>query len=124
MNKPELLAPAGDPEKLKYALAYGADAVYLAGQAFGLRAYAGNFSAEDLEKAVSLTHQLGKKVYITVNIFAHEADFFGLPAYLKQLEKLGVDGIIVSDPGIIALAREFVPTLPLHLSTQANNTNS
>lgn len=124
MNKPELLAPAGDPEKLRYALAYGADAVYLAGQAFGLRAYAGNFSAEDLENAVSLTHHLGKKVYITVNIFAHEADFAGLPAYLKQLEKLGADGIIVSDPGIIALAREIVPTLPLHLSTQANNTNS
>ncbi|HZK86313.1 MAG TPA: U32 family peptidase [Desulfosporosinus sp.] len=124
MRKPELLAPAGDWEKLKYALAYGADAVYMGGQAFGLRAYAGNFSLEEMEKAVSWTHGLGKKLYVTVNIFAHEADFDELPAYLKQLEGLGVDGAIVSDPGIIALAQEVAPRLPLHLSTQANNTNS
>lgn len=124
MRKPELLAPAGDWEKLTYALAYGADAIYMGGQAFGLRAFAGNFSFEEMEKAVSWTHRLGKKIYVTVNIFAHEADFEDLPAYLKQLEGLGVDGAIVSDPGIIALAQEVAPRLPLHLSTQANNTNS
>ncbi|HUS88366.1 MAG TPA: peptidase U32, partial [Desulfosporosinus sp.] len=90
MRKPELLAPAGDWEKLKYALAYGADAVYMGGQAFGLRAYAGNFSLEEMEKAVSWTHGLDKKLYVTVNIFAHEPDFEELPAYLKQLEGLGV----------------------------------
>jgi putative protease len=124
MRKPELLAPAGDWEKLKYALAYGADAVYMGGQAFGLRAYAGNFSLEEMKKAVTWTHALGKKIYVTVNIFAHESDFEDLPAYLKQLEGLSVDGAIVSDPGIIALAQEVAPRLPLHLSTQANNTNS
>jgi putative protease len=124
MRKPELLAPAGDWEKLKYALAYGADAVYMGGQAFGLRAYAGNFNSEEMEKAVRWTHGLGKKIFITVNIFAHEPDFEELPAYLKQLERLGVDGAIVSDPGVIALAQEVAPRLPLHLSTQANSTNS
>ena len=124
MKKPELLAPAGDWEKLTYALAYGADAVYMGGQAFGLRAYAGNFSSEEMEQAVRWTHGLGKKIYVTVNIFAHEADFAELPAYLKVLEDLKVDGAIVSDPGVIALAQEIAPDLPLHLSTQANNTNS
>jgi putative protease len=124
MRKPELLAPAGDWEKLKYALAYGADAVYIGGQAFGLRAYAGNFGLEEMEKAVTWTHGLGKKIYITVNIFAHESDFEELPAYLKLLEGLSVDGAIVSDPGIIAMAQDVSPKLPLHLSTQANNTNS
>ncbi|MCB8817992.1 peptidase U32 family protein [Desulfosporosinus shakirovi] len=124
MRKPELLAPAGDWEKLRYALAYGADAVYMGGQAFGLRAYAGNFGFREMEQGVRWTHDLGKKLYITVNIFAHESDFEELPAYLKQLETLGVDGAIVSDPGVIALAQEVAPRLPLHLSTQANNTNS
>jgi len=124
MRKPELLAPAGDWEKLKYALAYGADAVYIGGQAFGLRAYAGNFNLEEMEKAVCWTHDLGKKLYVTVNIFAHEPDFEELPAYLKQLESLGMDGAIVSDPGVITMAQEVAPRLPLHLSTQVNNTNS
>lgn len=124
MRKPELLAPAGDWEKLKYALAYGADAVYMGGQAFGLRAFAGNFKLEDMEKAVRWTHGMGKKLYVTVNIFAHEPDFEELPAYLKQLEGLEVDAAIVSDPGIIAMAQEVSPRLPLHLSTQANSTNS
>ncbi|EGW40354.1 U32 family peptidase [Desulfosporosinus sp. OT] len=124
MRKPELLAPAGDWEKLTYALAYGADAIYMGGQAFGLRAYAGNFGLDEMEKAVRWTHELGKKIYVTVNIFAHETDFEELPDYLRQLEALGVDGAIVSDPGIIGMAQEVAPRLPLHLSTQANNTNS
>ncbi|AFQ42993.1 peptidase U32 family protein [Desulfosporosinus meridiei] len=124
MKKPELLAPAGDMEKLKYALAYGADAVYMGGQAFGLRAYAGNFGWAEMEQAVSWTHGLGKKLYVTVNIFAHEPDFAELPSYLKHLEELKVDAAIVSDPGVIMMAKEVAPRLPLHLSTQANNTNS
>lgn len=123
-KKPELLAPAGDYEKLKFALAFGADAVYMGGPAFGLRAYAGNFTMEKMAEAVLYTHQAGRKLYVTVNIFAHEQDFEGMAEYLKQLEALGVDGAIVSDPGIIALAREVAPRLPLHLSTQMNNTNS
>ena len=123
-RKPELLAPAGDLEKLKYAFAYGADAVYIGGSAFGLRAYAGNFDEQEMAEAVAWTRSLGKKIYITVNIFAHEPDFKELPEYLKLLEALGVDGAIVSDPGVIDLAQEVAPKLPLHLSTQSNSTNS
>lgn len=124
MVKPELLAPAGDLEKLKFALAYGADAVYAGGSSFGLRAYAGNLNDREMKNAVEYTHKLNRKIYITVNIFAHEQDFEELPEYLKNLQDLGVDGIIVSDPGVIAAARKLVPELPIHLSTQANCTNS
>ncbi len=123
-KKPELLAPAGDMEKLKFALAYGADAAYLGGQAFGLRAYAGNFDDTELAAAIAYAHELGKKIYVTVNIFAHEDDFAELPAYLHRLAALGADAVLVSDPGVIAVAREVAPALPVHLSTQANNTNS
>lgn len=123
-DKPELLAPAGDLEKLKYALAYGADAVYIGGTAFGLRAFAGNFTPEKMAEGVDWAHRLGCKVYVTVNIFAHEEDFAGLPDYLRQLEALPADAALVSDPGVIALAQEVAPNLPLHLSTQANNTNA
>ena len=124
MQKPELLAPAGDWEKMEYALAYGADAVYLSGRMFGLRAYAGNFSAEELREAAVWTRGLGRKIYVAVNVFAHEDDFQELPAYLRQLAEMKADGIIVSDPGVIALAREVTPELDIHLSTQANSTNS
>ncbi|MFA6808353.1 MAG: U32 family peptidase [Eubacteriales bacterium] len=124
MKKPELLAPAGDLEKLKVAFAYGADAVYAGGSAFGLRAYAGNLDLEELKVGVKYTHDLGKKIYVTVNIFAHEDDFDNLPEYIKYLEEVGVDAIIVSDPGIVKLAVEIAPLLPVHLSTQANSTNS
>lgn len=123
-RKPELLAPAGDYEKLKFAIAYGADAVYMGGPAFGLRAYAGNFTMEQMAEAIQYAHHAGRKLYVTVNIFAHEQDFEEMAAYLKQLESLGADGAIVSDPGIIALAQEAAPKLPLHLSTQMNSTNS
>lgn len=122
--KPELLAPAGDLEKLKFAYVYGADAAYIGGSAFGLRAYAGNFDHGEMQEAVNLAHALGRKLYVTVNIFAHEQDFDELPAYLQQLESLSMDAAIISDPGVLALAREVAPKLPLHLSTQANNTNS
>ncbi|GAB6171450.1 U32 family peptidase [Paradesulfitobacterium aromaticivorans] len=122
--KPELLAPAGDLEKLKFAYVYGADAAYIGGSAFGLRAYAGNFDYGEMEEAVKLAHSLKRKLYVTVNIFAHEQDFDELPTYLQKLESLGLDAAIISDPGVLALAREVAPKFPLHLSTQANNTNS
>jgi len=124
MSKPEVLAPAGDLEKVKFACIYGADAVYAGGSAFGLRAYAGNLSDREMREAVSYCHALGKKIYITVNILAHENDFQTLPAYLKMLWDIGVDGILVSDPGVLTLAKREVPDLALHLSTQANCTNS
>lgn len=121
--KPELLAPAGSMEKLKMALLYGADAVYLGGKAFGLRAFASNFTDDELREAVVFAHGLGRKVYVTVNIFAHNADLTGLPDYLRGLEACGVDALLISDLGIWSLAREVVPHMPLHVSTQANTTN-
>lgn len=124
MKKPEILAPAGDLEKLKFALAYGADAVYAGGSSFGLRAYAGNFNPWEMRLAVEYTHRLGRKIYITVNIFAHEEDFSELGSYLKHLRELEVDGIIVSDPGVLSVAQKEIGDLPIHLSTQGNCTNS
>ncbi|KUO50666.1 MAG: peptidase U32 [Desulfitibacter sp. BRH_c19] len=123
MKKPELLAPAGDMEKLKFALLYGADAVYLAGKQLGLRASAGNFTPGEMQEGVNYAHSLDKKVYVTVNILAHNDDLEGLEAYLQSLDAMKVDGIIVSDLGIVKIAREIAPQLPIHLSTQANTTN-
>lgn len=123
LKKPELLAPAGNLEKLKMAVLYGADAVYLSGQAYGLRALANNFSFDDMRIALDLAKKKNVKVYVTVNILAHNKELEGIPSYLEDLAKLGVDGIIVSDPGIIRIAKEVVPEMPLHLSTQANTTN-
>ncbi|MEN8142299.1 MAG: U32 family peptidase [Thermodesulfobacteriota bacterium] len=120
---PELLAPAGNFEKLKAAIHYGADAVYLGGQQFSLRAHAANFSEIEIGRAVAYAHDRGVKVYVTVNILAHNRDFKDLPSYLADLGKAGVDGLIISDPGIMKLAREIVPNLAVHLSTQANVTN-
>jgi putative protease len=120
---PELLAPVGSFEKLITAIHYGADAVYLGGKAFSLRARAGNFDELGLRRAISYAHEHGVKVYITVNIFAHNRDIDDLTPYLTMLRDAGADGIIVSDPGILDLARQHVPDLPLHLSTQANVTN-
>lgn len=121
--KIELLAPAGNLEKLKIAVLYGADAVYLGGRHFGLRAGAGNFSAEELAAGVEFAHARDARVYVTVNIFAHNKDLADLPPYLDMLCRVGVDGVIVSDPGVIALIRKLHPDLPVHLSTQANTTN-
>ena len=120
---PELLAPVGSFEKLVTAVHYGADAVYLGGKAFSLRARAGNFDEAGLRQAIGYAHEHGVKVYVTVNIFAHNRDMDGLAPYLAILENARADGIIVSDPGILSLAREQVPGLPIHLSTQANVTN-
>lgn len=123
MFKPELLAPAGNLEKLKVAIMYGADAVYLGGENFSLRASAGNFSLEEMAQGIKFAHHHGKKVYVAVNIFAHNPDLGELPSYLKELAALNVDALIISDPGVIAIAQETVPQLAVHLSTQANITN-
>ena len=120
--KPELLAPAGNLEKLKVALIYGADAVYVGGKKFGLRAYGGNFTDEELKEGVDFAHSMQRKVYVTVNIFAHNDDIDELPDYLKYLDKIGVDAVLISDLGVFSLAKELT-NLELHVSTQANVTN-
>lgn len=123
MKKLEVLAPAGDLEKLKVAVTYGADAVYIGGAKYGLRAKAKNFTQEDMAEGIKFAHDRGVKVYVTVNIFAHNSDFKGLPEYFLELEKMNVDAIIVADPGVFTLAKEVVPNMEIHISTQANNTN-
>lgn len=123
MKKPELLAPAGNLEKLKIAVIYGADAVYIGGQSFGLRAFGENFTVDEMKEAVEFAHQYGARIYITVNIFPHNDDLVELPSYLAELGKIGVDAIILSDPGVYRIARQVVPDVELHLSTQANNVN-
>jgi U32 family peptidase len=120
---PELLAPAGNLEKLITAVHYGADAVYLGGKNLSLRAKAGNFSLDDMEKGIKYAHSHGRKVYVTVNVLAHNDDLQGLAEYLMELGHFGIDALIVADPGILAIARQRVPDIPLHLSTQANVTN-
>ena len=120
---PELLAPAGSFEKMVTAIHYGADAVYCGGKKYSLRAHASNFSNEQLAEAVDYAHERGVKLYVTVNIFAHKEDMQGLDKYLLFLRDIQVDGIIISDPGILSLAKEIIPDIPVHLSTQANVTN-
>jgi len=124
MNKPELLAPAGNLDKLKTAIDYGADAVYMGGARLNLRAFSDNFTDEEMIEGLKYAHDRGKKVYVTINVFPHESDMKGLDDYLLTLQEIGVDAIIVSDPGIIMTASEVVPEMELHLSTQANNVNS
>lgn len=123
MNNIELLAPAGDLEKLKMAIIYGADAVYLGGESFGLRKASKNFSIEDIEKGIEFAHERGKKVYITLNIVPHEKDMEGLEEYLLDLERVGADAVIVSDPGMFSVVTRTVPNMPIHISTQASVTN-
>lgn len=124
MNKmPELLSPAGDMEKLRFAIAYGADAVYLAGQQFGMRAAAANFSDEELRKGIAYAHAHGVKCYITVNIMPSESDLPALPAYLELLQDAGADALIVADVGVIRLAQRHAPRVPLHISTQTSILN-
>ena len=119
----ELLAPAGNLEKLKMAIIYGADAVYLAGERFGLRAGAGNFSFEDMREGIEFVHLNHKKAYITLNTIPHNDDLTGIEDYIKQITELGADAVIVSDPGIFTIVRQISPGLPIHVSTQANVTN-
>lgn len=123
MERVELLAPAGDLEKLKMAIIYGADAVYLGGEAFGLRKASKNFTLEDIKKAVEFAHELDKKVYVTLNIVPHDEDLNGLDEYVKSLNDIGIDAVIVSDPGIFNIVRSVAKDLPIHLSTQASVTN-
>ena len=123
MKKFELLAPAGDLEKLKIALIYGADAVYFGGEMFSLRAGAGNLSFEEMKEGLEFAHNMGKRCYMTINIFAHNEDIEPLKQYLTTIRDFGIDGFIVSDPGIIDLIQEIIPDAEIHLSTQANMTN-
>lgn len=123
MNRPELLAPAGSLEKLKMAIIYGADAVYLGGKEYGLRAFSDNFDATEMKEGVEFAHSRGKKAYVTINIFPHNDDLAGLPDYIKFLREINVDAILISDLGVYRVARKVAPDLPLHISTQANNTN-
>ncbi len=123
MKKPELLAPAGTMEKLQMALAYGADAAYLGGTQFGLRAFGGNFTNDEIRAAVQLAHGMGRKVYVTVNVFPHNDDLVSLPDYLRFLAEAGVNAVLVADLGVFMCAREVAPALPVHISTQANNVN-
>lgn len=119
----ELLSPAGNRERLEYALAYGADAVYMAGSRFSLRAFADNFEPDELKNALELVHSKGKKAYITVNIYAHNSDIDGMEDYFRFLYDIGADAVLVSDLGVLEAAKKGAPELPVHISTQANVTN-
>ena len=123
MRHPELLIPASSLEVLKTAVVYGADAVYIGGEAFGLRAKAKNFSLEDMREGVAFAHARGVRVYVTANILAHNEDLEGVRTYFEELRTVGPDALIISDPGIFMIAREVLPDMELHISTQANNTN-
>lgn len=121
---PEVLAPAGDLEKLMMAVEYGADAVYFGGKSMGLRAGTKNFDDKDLEKGISFCHDNGRKAYITVNIVPHNVDLVGFKEYILYLDKIGADALIASDPGVIEIIKNTLPDMEIHLSTQANTTNS
>ena len=123
-TKPELLAPGGSLDKCRVAFLYGADAVYASGKDFGLRGFAHNLDTEELAAATYAAHRIGKKIYVTVNVFARQSDIRKLPEFLEYLQELKVDALIISDPGVLLLARKYAHSLPLHLSTQANTTNS
>ncbi len=123
MKRPELLVPAGSLEVLKTAVMYGADAVYIGGEAFGLRAKAKNFTLEEMAEGIAFAHAHKAKVYVTANIFAHNCDLAGVRDYFAQLNELKPDALIISDPGVFTLAKEICPQIERHISTQANNTN-
>lgn len=123
MRNVELLVPASSLEVLKIAVVFGADAVYIGGEAFGLRAKAKNFSREDMKAGIAFAHEYGAKVYVTVNILAHNADLKGVREYLYELKEMKPDALIIADPGIFTYAREICPEIECHISTQANNTN-
>lgn len=123
MRKVELLIPAGNLENLKIAIAYGADAVYLGGEMFSLRAKATNFSMDELKEGIEYAHLRQVKVYVTVNILAHNEDMTQVEEYLRQLGTLNPDALLIADPGIFSLAKRLVPQIDIHISAQANNTN-
>lgn len=123
MRKTELLVPAGSLEVLKTAVVFGADAVYIGGEAFGLRAKAHNFSLEEMKKGCEFAHERGVNVYVTANILAHNRDLKGVEEYFEELKGIGIDALIISDPGVFDIARRVLPGMDVHISTQANNTN-
>lgn len=123
MKKPELLSPAGDMEKLKMAFWYGADATYLAGKSFGMRAQSGNFDDDELFAASEYAKKLGKKIYVTVNIMPHNDEIESLPKYLQMLGRIKADALIVADFGVFQMVKDILPDMPVHISTQANTVN-
>ena len=122
-KKPEVLAPASSLEVLKTAVYYGADAVYIGGEMYGLRAKAKNFSKEDMAEGIRFAHEHGKKVYVTANITAHDRDLEGVLKYFEELKEIKPDALIIADPGVFEIAKEVCPEIERHISTQANNTN-
>ena len=124
INRPELLSPAGNFEKMRSAILYGADAVYLAGRAFGMRAAADNFDEEELKEAVEYAHERGVKVYLTVNTMPRENEYSQLSEYLPRVSKIGVDALIIADIGVFAMAKKLIPEMEIHISTQANAVSS
>ena len=123
VKKPELLVPASSLEVLKTAVIFGADAVYIGGEAFGLRAKAKNFSPADMKEGIAFAHERGVKVYVTANILAHNSDLKGAEEYFTELKEIGPDALIISDPGMFTIAKRVCPEIEIHISTQANNTN-
>lgn len=123
MRELELLIPAGSLDVLKTAVIYGADAVYIGGEAFGLRAKAKNFTKDDMKEGIAFAHERGVKVYVTANILAHNEDLPGVEEYFEEMKEVHPDALIISDPGVFAIARKILPDMELHVSTQANNTN-
>ncbi len=122
-QKPELLIPSSNLEVLKVAVTYGADAIYIGGDMYGLRAKAKNFSLEDMKEGIEFAHNHGKKVYVTANITAHNRDLKGIRGYFQELKEIKPDALIISDPGVFQIAKEVCPEIDVHISTQANNTN-
>lgn len=123
MNKPELLAPGGSLEKLKTAIEYGADAVYVGGEAFSLRTAAENFSIEELKEGIEFAHERGKKVYLTANIIPHNDDIKKFENFITEMSPLGFDAVLIADPGMLDIVKELAPEMQIHISTQANNVN-
>lgn len=123
MNRPEILAPASNLEVLKTAVIYGADAVYIGGEMYGLRAKAKNFSLEDMKEGIDFAHKYGKKVYVTANITAHNRDLSGVEDYFTELKEIKPDALIISDPGVFSIAKKICPEIDIHISTQSNNVN-
>ncbi len=123
MNKPELLAPGGSLEKLKIAIDYGADAVYIGGEAFSLRVAAENFTKEEMAEGIEYAHEKGKKVYLTANIIPHNKDIDEFPKFIEEIKDMGFDAVLVADLGMFDLLQQYAPEIPIHISTQANNVN-
>ena len=123
MNKPELLAPGGSLAKLKVAIEYGADAVYIGGEAFSLRTAAENFTIDEIKEGIEFAHKRGKKVYLTANILPHNDDIKQFESFITEMRPLGFDAVLIADPGLFEMVKELAPELPIHISTQANNVN-